>query len=187
MDVTAHLQEVIDRKSQTTIVYHGGSAPGSARRISPIEIKGDTLIARCLESNARKMFKLDKVELATTQEIFPYRPSEDRSAWTFAEHMAAYLPILQAAGWHIEATEDSLNLFLLFKNGRPRKRPEAYIRYEPIAEHETFDWPSRERLVRQEPAKNPWKVSAGSGGVRAFKRLDKAFAAFVSAVESLDA
>ncbi len=50
--------------SQIEIVYNGGSAPGAKRKIIPQSIKPDgSFRAFCVESDASKAFKLEKVTL----------------------------------------------------------------------------------------------------------------------------
>lgn len=184
MDVTAHLQQVIDLNSQTTIIYHGGSTPGSARRISPIEIKEGTLVARCHESNARKTFKLDKIELATSQEIFPYSPPEDRTAWSFAEHLAVHIQAIEVAGWHIEKTDDSLSVYRFFKNGKPRKTPFASIWFSEFTAEGGWDMEAMQPTQTEKPSTSPWKVSVGESATRSFKHLDRAVAAFIADLQA---
>jgi hypothetical protein len=182
MDVKRHLQQAIETKEQTTIIYNGGSAPGTTRRIAPIEIKGDSLIARCLESNARKTFKLAKIELSNNQAILPYQV-EDRSAWTFAEHTAAIRPIIKAAGWHSEETACSLLLFRFFKNGKLRKTPEMGIRFQEFTTESEWDMQENRPIQTEKPAVNPWKVFApNQESTRSFRHLDKAFSAFAEAL-----
>ncbi len=51
------------------IIYHGGTEPGTTRRILPIQIKGDILCARCLSTLRVKSYSLDKIELANGDEV----------------------------------------------------------------------------------------------------------------------
>lgn len=46
-----------------TIVYHGGSQPGTKRQIVPIEIRRDALSAMDLSTNKRKQFSINKIEI----------------------------------------------------------------------------------------------------------------------------
>lgn len=41
------LVDAIENKQSLTVVYLGGSQPGTLRNISPISINGDKLRARC--------------------------------------------------------------------------------------------------------------------------------------------
>lgn len=187
MDVTEHLQQVIEHKGQTTIIYNGGSAPGSARAISPIELRGDTLIARCLETNARKSFKLAKVEIATTQPIEPYRPKEDRSSWSFQQHLDDLMPALIAAGWHISTGPDFVEVGRLFKNGKPRKTPDAGLYYTPLTTRRELDWTTKSWVDISEPSTLPWKLVCSGADARSFKLLGRAFSAFTEAAVALQA
>ena len=55
----------MSRKESIGIIYHGGSNPGSYREILPLKItlKGK-LQAKCLASNAVKLFVFDSIEIA---------------------------------------------------------------------------------------------------------------------------
>lgn len=186
MDVTTHLQRVIDQKEQTTIIYHGGSSPGTARRISPIELKGDSVVARCLETNARKTFKIGKIELATSQPITPYQPPEDRSAWTLQQHLALHLPDITRAGWHVKAEDDSVELSRLFKNGKPRKTPDLALCFSPVVTRRELDWETKTWVeVTVDSSSKPWKLSCQGSETRSFKSLERAFDAFIGDVKRL--
>jgi len=186
MEVLSQLQRTISEHGQITIIYNGGSAPGAARLISPIEIRGDSLIARCHETNTRKTFKLAKIDLATTQPITPYQV-EDRSAWTFSQHCADIRPLLESKGWSVTEGADSLQIFRVFKNGSPRKTPSASITFSEFTQTSEYDWASREQTVTQTLSTSPWKVFGGdkAGATRSFKHLDRAFAAFRETVSDM--
>lgn len=187
MDAKLHLQRIIEAKEQTTIIYNGGSAPGAARRIAPIEIKGDSLIARCLESNVRKTFKLAKIELVTTQPIVPYQV-DDRSSWTFAQHTTALRAAIEATGWHSSETDCSLLLFRFFKNGKLHKTPVMGISFQEFTTEGGWDMAENRPVQTVKPAVNPWKVFApNQESTRSFRHLDKAFSAFAEALAAISA
>ena len=58
------LEEAIGTGELITIIYHGGSEPGSRRMISPIKVDDKIVRARCLTSNKVKGFSIDKIELS---------------------------------------------------------------------------------------------------------------------------
>jgi hypothetical protein len=65
-----------------TIVYHGGSQPGTKRDISPIRVSETEVLARCLVTEKPRTFRLSKLEIVS--EDYPsknYDPkAESRSA-----------------------------------------------------------------------------------------------------------
>jgi len=56
------LNGAIDAKKTTKIIYKGGSQPGTVRKILPLKIEGNKLIADCLSSEKQnQIFEMDKV------------------------------------------------------------------------------------------------------------------------------
>jgi len=56
------LTEAIAAKKTTKIIYKGGSQPGAVRKILPLKIDGNKLIADCLSSEKQnQVFEIDKV------------------------------------------------------------------------------------------------------------------------------
>ncbi|MDA6709672.1 hypothetical protein OSL02_25410, partial [Escherichia coli] len=57
------LLDAIENKKSLTVIYLGGSQPGTLRDISPISISEDKLRARCHSTNAVKFFNIGKIQL----------------------------------------------------------------------------------------------------------------------------
>ena len=69
MEVKERLIEASKTGEIITIVYHGGSQPGTKRDISPIRVSKTEVRARCLVTEELRTFKLSKLEIVP--EDFP--------------------------------------------------------------------------------------------------------------------
>ena len=143
-EVQSLLKSSIGTGEVIGVVYHGGSQPGSYREIVPLQISDGKVRARCLTSQAVKVFVLSKLSIA------PPRSAEDapKHAWrpktqanpliniSIALVYEVYLPALDAAGWHVECehNEDGsfLKLFARLKNGKLRKHPDCELSYQSM-------------------------------------------------------
>lgn len=125
MSITEQLKQAIGTGELLTIIYNGGSQPGSKRMISPVKISPDEkkVRARCYTSNAVKEFVIDKIVIVDNPEgetdyqknvILP----EPKN---LTEGVAQYLEELNSLGWHVELEDDSIGLFTTLKNGKLRK------------------------------------------------------------------
>jgi hypothetical protein len=159
INILSKLHEAIGTGELISIIYHGGSEPGTARMILPIKIEGDKVRARCYTSNKVKAFSLEKIELAA-DDIPDYTGAHQEPA-SLKEAIAPYLNELKAAGWDIELTSDSAGLFTFFKNGKRRKTPDLGIYYQNPNENDGINH-------------RPWYVSG-----HAYKYLSKAILKFM--------
>ena len=117
------LREAITTGELLTIIYHGGSQPGSTRMISPIKVEGDKVRARCYTSNRIKVFIIAKIELTesspgNTSYVEGKKPEEPNSV---IDAFKPYVVDLESMGWHVKLEDDSIGLFRYFKNGKFRK------------------------------------------------------------------
>jgi len=71
------LMEALESGSSIKVVYKLGSQPGHAREILPIRIENNELIARCLSSDTKKTFYINKLKLLTDEQ-YCKRPKWDR-------------------------------------------------------------------------------------------------------------
>lgn len=172
MDETARkvLLEVIESKGTTTIIYDGGSAPGTARAIAPISIKDDILVARCLASESRKTFHLSKLRIAGTASTTP-RPKlakEDTSrmlllaAMDLPELCNASTEIASQYGWTLSLAENTLIA--------ARKKKTVSLAFVPMIQGQ---WCDGDGLPIEVNSTRPWHVDG-----RLFSHKCRAFAAF---------
>lgn len=174
MDIEEALRAVIAQRGTTTIIYHGGSAPGTARAIAPIAVQGDTLVARCLETKARKTFKLAKVEIVGGEAITPYphRVLDDvdqlkaLSRFSLSEFCESVRPVATAQGWVLTVVDRRIEAM--------RGVERHILAFEPTLSGAYFDDDGRRFEIESE---RPWHVDG-----RLFTHKERAFAAFVDAL-----
>jgi hypothetical protein len=63
MDIEKRLKEAAEAGEVITVVYHGGSQPGTKRDISPIKVSKTEVLARCLVTGQPRSFRLSKLEI----------------------------------------------------------------------------------------------------------------------------
>ncbi len=61
--VSALLSSAIGTGEVISIIYHGGSHPGSVRDMLPLNLYEDKVWALCVHTNTKKSFKLSRIEL----------------------------------------------------------------------------------------------------------------------------
>lgn len=168
------LEAVILARSTTTIIYNGGSAPGTARAISPISVSGDILVARCLETDRRKTFQLAKVSMVGSEPITlrPLRPQEDNArmerlqAMDLAALFHATVELARSHGW-------ALTLFAR-EIRATRAWETASIAYLPTIQGSYVDADCQPIEVASE---RPWHVNG-----KLYVHKNRAFAAFQDAL-----
>lgn len=188
MDLETRFRKAIENGEMLTIIYHGGSHAGIARRVLPVRVTDDALWAIEADGEIRKQFKLAKLELApegaTAQNLSDTPPEEPQ---TLNEAMAPHMPVLEASGWTIVCDDRRIALYGRFKNGNLRKAPALEINYcEPVPTV------SRSVTVRVEGRSasmeeveesttanaRPWGVSCKGSGWN-YKLLSRAVARFM--------
>lgn len=164
------LQEAIGTGEVLTIVYHGGSEPGSSRMISPIKVEDKIVRARCLTTNKVKGFSIDKIELSMLDNVdYTGQHKDPEEPANLTEGMVPFINKLMELGWFIQQYENQIGLFERFKNGKPKKRPTLYLVYEIDPDSDTD-----KRLEK------PWKTCG-----LAFKYFNRAVDKFMIAAREL--
>ncbi len=189
------LRSAAEAKELVTLAYNGGSHPGQPRKVVPLSLQLDELVA--VEPGARaskhyKLFKIAWVELpngerADNTDVDPVPPSADGPALpTLREYTERYLPELIKDGWHVVHTDISIGLATYFKNGKPRKTPTISIQYlDPAAQTDLLFDPDKGELIdlphdftgRERPWRvDSWRFKQG----KSFAVLRKAFELFIT-------
>lgn len=172
LNAAAKSGEVLD------IVYHGGSQPGSQRRVAPISISGNKLWARCFPQNVVKSFSVSKISFPGQNVVVPtHDPNLVPTVLyqTLDDFLAANLLKLEAVDWHVtvEHKPDSddvrVGAYAKLKNGSTRKHPAWALSYET---HRLDDAGMVERQRK-------WLVAERNRSVKSFYTLDKAAAFFM--------
>lgn len=117
------LEQAITTGEILRVIYDGGINPGSVREISPINISGDKVKARCLNSGIVKTFLISKLRISENSPLErawnpPPLPPEHSSLDEFFEH---YESTLQKLGWVVKREQDCISLHRSFKNGKVMK------------------------------------------------------------------
>lgn len=192
MDKIVHIEDAISNGGALTIKYHGGSQPGSHRRITPLSIDKDRIMARCHATGQTKVFFIDKIELCV--------PGQDGPEWTdqpqtpnlesLDEVHDKYSDTLEAMGWCVkfEADEEQacLSLHRCFKNGKIIKSPDASLSFHLYRDDEYFDGEKFVKPAVPTLRKHPYTVRTKGGATRSFGRLDRAIESFMESAQALN-
>lgn len=182
MSLHDRLKEACECGEVLRIRYHGGTQPGTVREIYPVQVMSERIMARCLASNAEKMFIVDKIELCpdadltykaqvrAKQKVVSYRD--------IAEFYADCKAELESLGWHIDVDSDGISLCEYFKNGKPRKTPTVSLTYSPFV---CEMYVSADGRIHEEERESlrPWAVRAKNMNTRTFKSLGSAAIVFM--------
>jgi hypothetical protein len=181
-----------------TITYNGGSRPGQARKIVPISLTNEELIAIEPGSNTNKHYKLNQIALvelssgesALNSEAAPPVISDIPTLETLTEYIECFGPEFQAAGWHIYQSETSFAIATHFKNGKPRKTPSVSIQYFDRSTETVVDLGSGELTQVKKDftgRERPWRVDSWRFKEgKSFAQLSRAFELFVQEARASD-
>ena len=130
MGIEKRLNEAAEAGEVITVVYHGGSQPGTKRRLSPIKATPRELRARDLATDEVKTFLVAKIEIVSEN-----HPAKEYVSGFVAQPeftglvdaLGSKVKELEAVGWHVNLSESSVSVHRYFKNGQPRKGGDAGI------------------------------------------------------------
>ena len=130
-ELISKLNEAIDTGEILSVVYHGGSQPGSVRQLSPIKVTSREVRAREVSSHAVKNFLVAKMELAgstlSAKQYDPNAQSINTEPASVREAFQGQIEKLKELGWHVELENDAISLHRYFKNGKVRKGADVGI------------------------------------------------------------
>lgn len=63
MDIRAFLEKACEEGREIRIIYHGGSNPGTSRRVIPELVTDHIIKAFCLQSELTKTYVISKIDL----------------------------------------------------------------------------------------------------------------------------
>lgn len=191
MDVIERLSEAIDTGEVIDIAYRGGSQPGASRKISPIQVDGDTVKARCFSSGRVKTYMVELIELIDENTDRPLFTEDNKVSETIPYpsllQAGSYnRPRFESMGWVVSVTDESVQLFKKWKNGNSQKTPSCEINYEEYSTEHAYDIKTGE-MVERDPIKRerPWVVRARKKKTVSFSNFPKAFERFFSYAEEL--
>jgi hypothetical protein len=185
------IKDAISNTATLIIKYHAGSQPGTLRRITPLSIDKDRIMARCHATGRTKVFILEKIKLCQSE--------QDGSEWTDEPRKPnfeslndvhhAYRDTLEAMGWCVRFEEGDehayLSLHRRFKNGKMIKSPDASLSFQRYRDDEYFDG---EDFVKPEVPtlrKYPYTIRGKHAATKSFGKLDRAVEKFMESAQAL--
>lgn len=178
LDLIERLLEAKRNGEILKIIYNGGSQPGTIRAIFPLNIIDNKVVAKCLASNEKKEFVLDKIEICEDQNIIPnYDPKfKALPKYNCLEDIYnRHCQELEKAGWLVKLYENALKLYQekIFKNGNKKLIEKISLLYidTGIRTHIDIDGNEVNETIVY---KNPWYVDG-----RQYKFIDKAVERFL--------
>ena len=188
MTVLETLKDSIGTGKLITVIYHGGSQPGTTREILPMQITGNKIRARCYQSNAVKTFIIDKMEICqnpqNTQITFDNTKIGRQTYSSIKDVHNQLKEYLTSIGWHVEIQLSqnlevaSLSLHGYFKNGKIRKTPELQINYNKYTTESVFDGETGDFTERLKEMTRPYYVKG-----RTFGKIDHAVEVFLEGAQ----
>lgn len=172
------------------IIYHGGSQPGTVREIKPLRVTPREVRAFDLSTGIAKLFLVDRIELACSGAGVAHytapAPEVVIEGHTVHGALASRLDELESQGWHVELTVDAMSVHRFFKNGNPRKKPDAELRYREYVQIQKYNPFTGATIESQRKSSKPYRVTSRNlGCARAFSNLSKAATLFLKEAQSL--
>lgn len=169
------LMSAINTGEILTIIYHGGSKPGASRQIQPRSIYDDEVRALDVGSGRNKQFLIRQIQIADEHTPQPeYVPDIYHRGATVEELIHHHCLEAEKIGWVVKSTEDSIELFSHFKNGKTRKTPTVSIDYQEFTYQIDIDFETNEQIEIKKKSSRPWHIDG-----RSFKHPQKAFEKFL--------
>jgi hypothetical protein len=142
------LSNAVSTGELVSIIYHGGSQPGTIREIRAIKVSQTAVWAyddtvKHDGTEQAKQFLLSKIEIPSKNAgaIPTYDPNaitiED--SHTIREIFEPKIDQFQAMGWYVELSENEIALHYYFKNGKVRKAAAIVLRFDEFITDLVFD------------------------------------------------
>ncbi len=191
MKLESILNSAIGTGEIITIIYSGGSKPGTKRDISPILIKDGKVRARCLSSNAVKQFMLNKIKIVNYGEsgadnwenVEEQNAKEDDNLSGVYE---TYNVKFKKLGWYVFLEENTFSLHRKQKIAdKPLKASSVSIDYNEYTSDYVMgsDGGIREENVRK--STRPYTLRANGKTTKTYGYLSRAIPQLVIWAEEL--
>lgn len=183
MGIETVLKEAMETGEIITIIYKGGSKPGSKRDISPISIKNGKVRARCLSSNAIKQFMLAKIELIGSGETKSEFWEDIEEVNTYESLESIYNELSSSfkdMGWYVFMENNSLSLHRKQKRAdKPLKASSVNIDYSEYTSDSVMglDGEIREENIRK--STRPYALRADGKNTKTYGHLSSAVPQFI--------
>jgi hypothetical protein len=191
MTTEERLITAISDRESLDIIYHGGSQPGTVRKIAPISIKDGKVRAFCYASNAMKLFAVENISIVDGGEqvdIVAWQPRLQPSQhYTSIEELVEKRKQdLFNRGWHVESSVNHVSLHRIYKNGKPMKGSDVSLDFAEYTHDLIMD---EEGIIHEENIRKkqrPWTVRAKNKDTRTYGSLDAASELFLEWAGILD-
>lgn len=165
--VTDVLNDAIENNKMITIIYNGGSQPGTKRDIVPSKITGEYVHATCLSTHTSKTFKVSKIEIYSKKDV------EDVVGWDIKNTIIEHAPWktidelyndslmeLNSMGWHIEYEAGNyFSIHKVRKSGIPLKSYVAILSFQEKAADFIYDFETEDfKAENLRDKKFPWSI-----------------------------
>lgn len=181
MDIVKRLLNAIANNEILEIIYHGGSTPGKARKITPSKLENNKLRAYCHNSSVVKLFNINKISFFDNLEYYNADPDEvflnnPINSNNLQNIFAYYENEFCSLGWFpfFDKDENSIKLFTKYKNGNFRKSADLLVFFNEYLTDSYYDPHSDEMVEGKRLNLKPWCVSF-VGGHSSYSKLTKAF------------
>ena len=183
------LKKASDSGEPVSIVYHGGTQPGTVRNIFPLNIALSEVKARDVATNQVKLFKLSKIQLPhTAQKYQNYTPDTpaDNDPENIKQAFAEKTNSFESLGWLVKLEQNDISLYSFFKNGKPRKSPDIRLSYVEFTNQEFYDCETDDFAIRQKRNTRPFQIYSKSfAQARKFKSIAAAVATFEQEAQTI--
>jgi hypothetical protein len=180
MDVNENIKGAIECDEVLTVKYHGGSKPGTVRQILPIQILDDGKVrVKCYATNTNKVFVINKIEIvddSLRNSEVNWSDVSEKKYQSIEEAYQEHGDDLKAMGWHIVFTNDPPNdviieIFDYFKNGKIRKTPAGFLRFEEFETEYCLD--TDKFIMSSNKRARPYSCHSPDGNNGTFSKLVK--------------
>lgn len=189
--ITLLLEESKNNQQPLTIAYHGGSHPGTIRKILPVRITGEKVRALCSSTNMVKTFVISKIEVVekgseSEGTTWSQAYVQEETFNSLQEIYTAKREDLLSLGWHIQFDLDSLSLHRTRKNGKPLIGHDVWINYEEYTSDSAYDVETQSFIeVDYRKRIRPYSVRAKGEDTKSYSNLNKAAALFLAHADKL--
>ena len=156
MNVREQLTAAMETGEALTAIYHGGTQPGTKRRISLIRFVDQRTLSWCFNAKDYRKFRWKRLELVPHDHPVPDyaknvcdQAGELLSSWQMSlkEMLGPSIRQLEEMGWHVQIGKEAMSVHLRRQNGKPRS--EAVVEISKTASH-SKPWCVRSHALRQD-------------------------------------
>jgi hypothetical protein len=160
LDISDRLRSLARQRESITILYHGGSQPGTKREIFPISVTGKRVRARELANDEVKTFSLDKIEIVAEDyaaKDYVSREKVDNQVRNLLDVLKNEVQELEQLGWEVMRTEDAIKLYNRSKTGKITRHATVGLRrnYDQVL---TITLDGGSNSSREHSSDRPWYV-----------------------------